>query len=68
MPELDPTVAGNSWARLRHKQKCLTEAFAIARDDCEGVFLPVDIDVCDPGHAPGTGTPRTGRTVCSRAA
>ena len=29
----------------------------IAMDDCDGVFLSVDIDVCDPGHAPGTGTP-----------
>jgi len=24
------------------------------------VFLSVDIDVCDPGHAPGTGTPEPG--------
>ena len=39
---------------------CLTEAFAIALDDCEGVFLSVDVDVCDPGHAPGTGTPEPG--------
>lgn len=39
---------------------CLTEAFGIALDDCEGVFLSVDIDVCDPGHAPGTGTPEPG--------
>lgn len=39
---------------------CLTEAFGIATDDCEGVFLSVDIDVCDPGHAPGTGTPEPG--------
>jgi agmatinase len=39
---------------------CLTEAFAIAMDDCDGVFLSVDIDVCDPGHAPGTGTPEPG--------
>jgi agmatinase len=29
-------------------------------DDCDGVFLSVDIDVCDPGHAPGTGTPEPG--------
>ena len=29
-----------------------TEAFGIATDECEGVFLSVDIDVCDPGHAP----------------
>ncbi|TWF78911.1 agmatinase [Pseudonocardia hierapolitana] len=39
---------------------CLDEAFAIATDECEGVFLSVDIDVCDPGHAPGTGTPEPG--------
>lgn len=39
---------------------CLTEAFAIATDDCDGVFLSVDIDVVDPGHAPGTGTPEPG--------
>src|SRR5690242_3942615 len=40
--------------------ECLTEAFAIAMDECDGVFLSVDIDVCDPGHAPGTGTPEPG--------
>ncbi len=40
--------------------ECLTEAFAIATDDCDGVFLSVDIDVCDPAHAPGTGTPEPG--------
>jgi agmatinase len=39
---------------------CLTEAFGIALDDCDGVFLSVDVDVCDPGHAPGTGTPEPG--------
>jgi agmatinase len=44
----------------RGLQACLTEAFGIATDDCDGVFLSVDIDVCDPGHAPGTGTPEPG--------
>jgi agmatinase len=39
---------------------CLDEAFAIATDGCAGVFLSVDVDVCDPGHAPGTGTPEPG--------
>ncbi len=39
---------------------CLTEAFGIALDECDGVFLSVDVDVCDPGHAPGTGTPEPG--------
>jgi agmatinase len=44
----------------RGLSECLTEAFTIAMDDCDGVFLSVDIDVCDPGHAPGTGTPEPG--------
>ena len=39
---------------------CLDEAFGIATDDCDGVFLSVDIDVADPAHAPGTGTPEPG--------
>ena len=39
---------------------CLDEAFAIATDDCDGVFLSVDVDVVDPGMAPGTGTPEPG--------
>jgi agmatinase len=44
----------------RGLKPCLDEAFAIAMDDCDGVFLSVDIDVADPGHAPGTGTPEPG--------
>lgn len=44
----------------RGLRECLTEAFAIATDECEGVFLSVDIDVVDPGSAPGTGTPEPG--------
>ena len=44
----------------RGLEECLTEAFAIATDECDGVFLSVDIDVCDPAHAPGTGTPEPG--------
>ncbi|MGH3680323.1 MAG: agmatinase [Natronosporangium sp.] len=39
---------------------CLTEAFATATDECDGVFLSVDVDVVDPGMAPGTGTPEPG--------
>ncbi|HUI03834.1 MAG TPA: agmatinase [Acidimicrobiales bacterium] len=39
---------------------CLSEAFALATDDCDAVFLSVDIDVVDPGAAPGTGTPEPG--------
>jgi agmatinase len=44
----------------RGLEECLTEAFEIALDECDGVFLSVDVDVCDPGHAPGTGTPEPG--------
>jgi agmatinase len=39
---------------------CLDEAFTIATDECDGVWLSVDIDVVDPGTAPGTGTPEPG--------
>jgi agmatinase len=39
---------------------CLEESFAIATDECDGVFVSVDIDVTDPGSAPGTGTPEPG--------
>jgi agmatinase len=38
----------------------LEEAFGIAVDDCDGVFVSVDLDVVDPGMAPGTGTPEPG--------
>ncbi|HSS94038.1 MAG TPA: agmatinase family protein, partial [Candidatus Dormibacteraeota bacterium] len=38
----------------------LEEAFTIATDDCDGVFVSVDVDVVDPGSAPGTGTPEPG--------
>ena len=38
----------------------LDEASTIALDGCDGVFLSVDVDVVDPGLAPGTGTPEPG--------
>ncbi len=44
----------------RGLDEVLTEASAIALDECDQIFLSVDIDVCDPGHAPGTGTPEPG--------
>ncbi len=44
----------------RGLDNCLSEAFEIAMDECDGVFVSVDVDVCDPGHAPGTGTPEPG--------
>ena len=39
---------------------CLDEAVERVTDDCDAVFLSVDIDVADPAHAPGTGTPEPG--------
>jgi agmatinase len=39
---------------------CLTEAMRLAMDDSDSVFLSVDVDVVDPGMAPGTGTPEPG--------
>ena len=44
----------------RGLDRVLTEALAIAVDDTDGVYLSVDIDVVDPGMAPGTGTPEPG--------
>ncbi|MDQ6879675.1 MAG: agmatinase [Candidatus Dormibacteraeota bacterium] len=45
---------------LRGLDEVLEEAFTIAVDDCDGVFISVDVDVVDPGMAPGTGTPEPG--------
>jgi agmatinase len=39
---------------------CLDEVFELAMVGCDAVFLSVDIDVVDPGSAPGTGTPEPG--------
>ena len=38
----------------------LDESFTRLTDGCDGVFLSIDIDVVDPGMAPGTGTPEPG--------
>lgn len=38
----------------------LDEALAVATDECDAIFLSVDVDVVDPGSAPGTGTPEPG--------
>ena len=38
----------------------LDEALKTVMDGCDGVFLSIDIDVVDPGMAPGTGTPEPG--------
>ena len=44
----------------RGMKEVLDESFATRTDGCDGVFLSVDIDVVDPGMAPGTGTPEPG--------
>ncbi len=44
----------------RGLEACLSEAFEIATDDCDAVFMSVDVDVVDPGAAPATGTPEPG--------
>lgn len=38
----------------------IDDALTLAADDCDAVFLSVDVDVVDPGAAPGTGTPEPG--------
>jgi agmatinase len=65
-----PTLAWMARQRMRSYEmteivargmdEVLTEAFTIATDDCDAVFLSVDVDVVDPGMAPGTGTPEPG--------
>jgi guanidinobutyrase len=44
----------------RGMKAVMDESFALLTDECDGVFLSVDIDVVDPGMAPGTGTPEPG--------
>lgn len=43
----------------RSLDTCLSEALQLVHD-CDGIFLSVDVDVVDPGMAPGTGTPESG--------
>jgi agmatinase len=38
----------------------IADAIAEAQDGPEVIYLSVDIDVVDPGMAPGTGTPEPG--------
>jgi agmatinase len=44
----------------RGMDSVLDEALTIATTDCDAIFLSVDVDVVDPGSAPGTGTPEPG--------
>ena len=38
----------------------IDDAVAEASEGCDAIYLSVDIDVLDPGFAPGTGTPEPG--------
>ncbi len=38
----------------------ITDAIAEATEHCDALYLSVDVDVLDPGFAPGTGTPEPG--------
>jgi agmatinase len=44
----------------RSLEQVITELIHAALVDCDGVFISVDVDVVDPGMAPGTGTPEPG--------
>jgi agmatinase len=45
---------------VRGIDACLAEAITLALQECDAVYLSVDVDVVDPGMAPGTGTPEPG--------
>ncbi len=44
----------------RGSRAVVADAIARATDGCRALYLSVDIDVLDPGFAPGTGTPEPG--------
>ena len=58
----DQGMRSYEMTEIHHRglKEVLDESFATLVDGCDGVFLSVDIDVVDPGMAPGTGTPEPG--------
>jgi len=58
----DKGMRSYEMTEIHHRglQSVLDESFIRLTDGCDGVFLSVDIDVVDPGMAPGTGTPEPG--------
>ncbi|MFE6131820.1 arginase family protein [Streptomyces sp. NPDC056437] len=60
-PEPTAVQGGRSYGMgeivTRGLDACVTEAIAIALDDCDGVFLAVDINVVGPGTVTDTGGP-----------
>jgi agmatinase len=56
---------GLRWHRMveieeRGAEAVITDAIAEALDGPDCIYLSIDIDVVDPGNAPGTGTPEPG--------
>jgi agmatinase len=58
----DKGMRSYEMTEIHHRglKEVLDESFMTLTDGCDGVFLSVDIDVVDPGMAPGTGTPEPG--------
>ena len=58
----DQGMRSYEMTEIHHRglNKVLDESFVTLTNECDGVFLSVDIDVVDPGMAPGTGTPEPG--------
>lgn len=58
----DQKMRSYEMTEIHHRgmKAVLDESFARLTDQCDGVFLSIDIDVVDPGMAPGTGTPEPG--------
>ena len=58
----DQGMRSYEMTEIHHRglNKVLDESFATLTNECDGVFLSVDIYLVDPGMAPGTGTPEPG--------
>ena len=58
----DQKMRSYEMTEIHHRgmEVVLNESFKTLTEGTEGVFLSVDIDVVDPGMAPGTGTPEPG--------
>ena len=52
----------------RGAEAVIDDAIAEALDGPDAIYLSIDIDVIDPGLAPGTGTPEPGGMLTARAA
>lgn len=44
----------------RGVDECIAESMKIASKNVDGIFLSIDVDVCDPAYMPATGTPEPG--------